>query len=130
LRIAKINRYIRSDAEAFVVSELSSAIPGQRRHQPGRQLLYLPNESADNTLSVFTRYFDEHDEPGLTFHQRRDMAVLPPSQEITLPMPGDRPVLYLGWSLSDRYGVDDLSTRLSAGGGAFASAHQSSGSQM
>jgi hypothetical protein len=36
-------------------------------------------------------------------------------------------VFYLGRTLSDGYGVNDLPARLSAGGGAFASAHQPPG---
>jgi len=113
-----------------MISKLSSAIPGQRGHQPGRQLLYLPDEGVDDAVGIFAGHFNEHDEPGLTLDQGRDVAILSPGEEVTLPMPRDRPVLYLSRSLSDRYRVNDSAARLSTGGGAFASAHQSSGPQM
>jgi hypothetical protein len=67
LRIAEVDGYVRSDGKSLVVSELSSAIPGQRRHQSIRQMLHLPNEGVDNTIGIFAWNLDEHDEPGLTF---------------------------------------------------------------
>ena len=47
------------------------------------------------------------------------MTVLSTGQEIALPVPRYRSVLYLGRPLSDGYGVNDLPTRLSTGGGAL-----------
>ncbi len=58
------------------------------------------------------------------------MTVLSAGQEIALPVPRYRSVLDLGRPLSDGYGVNDLSARLSTGGGALASAHQPPGAQM
>jgi hypothetical protein len=93
-------------------------------------MFYLPDEGTDDAVGIFAGYFDEHDESGLTLDQGRDVAILSPGEKVTLPMPRDRPVLNLGRPLSDGYRVNDSAARLSTGGGAFASAHQSSGPQM
>jgi len=86
---------------------------------------YLPDESAHNAVRIFARHFDQLDEPGMTLDQDCDMAVFSASEEVALPMPRNRSVLYLGRPLSDRYRVDDPATRLPAGGRMFASAYQS-----
>jgi hypothetical protein len=116
LGIAEVDGYVRSDRKSLVVSEFSSAIPGQRGHQPSRQVLHLPDQGTDNAVSIFARDPDQHDKPGLTLDQGGDVAILSAGEEVAFPVPRNRSVLYLGRTLSDGHGVDDLPTRLSVGG--------------
>jgi hypothetical protein len=92
-------------------------------------MLHLPDQSVDDAVGIFARDLDEQEEPGLTLDQCGDVTVLSSREEIALPVPGDRSVLYLGRPLSDGYRVNDLTARLSPGGGGFASAHQPPGAQ-
>src|SRR3954462_6483827 len=89
-------------------------------------MLHLTNEGAHETITI---YLDQHDKPGLTLDQSGDVAVLSAREEAALPVPRDRSVVYLRRPLSDRDRVHDLPARLSAGRGAFASAHQPPGPQ-
>jgi hypothetical protein len=90
---------------------------------------HLPDQGVNNAVSIFAWDLDEHDEPGLTLDQGGDVAVLPAGEEIALPVSWYRSVLYLGRTLPDGYGANDLPARLSSGGGGFASAHQPTGAQ-
>jgi transposase len=127
LRIAEVNIYVRGHRESFVVGKFRPAIPGQRRHQPSRQMLHLPDQGINHALGILARDLDQHHKSRLAFDQRGDVTVLPAGEEIALPMSRYRSVLYLARPLSDGYGVNDLSARLSSGGGGFASAHQPPG---
>ena len=50
----------------------------------------------------------------MTFHQRRDVAVLGAANEVALPLAGDGAVLDLCRSFSNGNGIDDLTTAVSA----------------
>ena len=90
-------------------------------------MLHLPDKGVNNALGIFARESNQHHKSGLAFDQRGDVTVLSAGEEIALPMPRYRSVLYLGRPLSDGYGVNDLPARLSSGSGGFASAHQPPG---
>jgi hypothetical protein len=69
---------------------------------------------------------DKHYKSGPTLDESGDVTVLPTREKVTFPVPRYCAVLDLRWPLSDGYGVNDLSARLSSGGGCFAPAHQPS----
>ena len=64
-------------------------------------MLHLPDKGVDHARRIFAWDLDEHYKPGLTLDQGGDVAILPASEKIALPVPRYRSVLYLGRPLSD-----------------------------
>jgi len=76
------------------------------------------------------RNLDEHGEPGLTFHQRHDLAAVATAEEIAFPVSGYRTILRLGRPLPDRQGLGNPSTHLSFCARQLRFAHYAFGSKM
>jgi hypothetical protein len=71
-------------------------------------------QRGDDRRSVFAGHFDEHGKTRMSFHQGCDVTVLAASEQVALPMTGNRAVFNLGWPFPDRDGIDDLTVGLSA----------------
>ena len=75
LRITEVDSDISSDGEFPVIGQFGAPVPGQRGHQPLRQVPHLPDKSVDHGIAVFAINLDQHDKPRRPLNQRGDVRV-------------------------------------------------------
>src|ERR1700733_14983658 len=110
LRIAKVYGDVGCQCETPMIRKLLATVPGQGFVQFVRQLLRLPDERGYDRLRLLVGYLRQHHITRMALNQGRDMAVLRPRQQVTLPMTRHRPVFNRRRSLADRDKVRDLSS--------------------
>ena len=108
LRVAEVDLDVGRQGELLMVRHLAAAIPGQRLVEFPGQLAGMANECVDDRLGVLARRPNQHHVTRLSFHQRRDLAVVAAEQQVAFPVTRDGPILSLRGLLADRYGVGDL----------------------
>jgi hypothetical protein len=86
-RVAKVDWHPRRGAELLVGGELGTAIPGERRHGATGQAIYPASEGGDDAPGVLALQPNEHQEPRATLDERRNVAVVGATDQVSLPVP-------------------------------------------
>src|SRR3984885_1031015 len=110
LRIAEVHGDVGCQGKSSMIRKLLTTVPGQGFVQFIRQLLRLPDERGYHRLRLLVGHLRQHHITRMALTQGRDMAVLRPRQQVTLPMTRHRPVFNRRRSLADRDKVRDLSS--------------------
>jgi hypothetical protein len=109
VRVAKIDRDACLDRELKVPAHLDALVPGDRASELSRQAL---DGLAHGLFDVHARFpigqVQEQRQARRPLDQRADSAATTGSEdEISLPVPRDRTVFYLGRSIADHHYVGD-----------------------
>ena len=76
---------------------------------PGGQSLHFTNERVDHVRGRFAGHADEVQVPGGPLHERGDVTVLRPREQVAFPVPGNRAILDARGAFGNRDGVHDAS---------------------